>query len=85
MKKYGLLATVKVKSGNEKDVAYFISSAVELPNNENKTTWFCFRLDLNSFGIFGRFEDEEGRSNHLNGEKTKQLMEYASKLLSEGP
>lgn len=86
MKKYGLLATVKVKSGKEKDVENFLISAVELAKNEKKTiTWYSFRIDQNTFGIFDTFEDEEGRSDHLNGEIAKQLMANASKLLSEDP
>ncbi|MCM8570129.1 antibiotic biosynthesis monooxygenase [Gramella jeungdoensis] len=86
MKNYGFLVTVKAKSGKEKDVEAFLRSAVELAEKEEKTiTWYSFRIDQNTFGVFDTFEDEEGRSEHLNGEIAKQLMENASKLLSEDP
>lgn len=86
MKKYGLLATVKVKSGKESDVENFLRSAEELAKKEEKTiTWYSFQIDQNTFGIFDTFEDEDGRSAHLDGEIARQLMENASKLLSEDP
>lgn len=86
MKKYGLLATVKVKSGKESDVENFLRSAEELAKKEEKTiTWYSFQIDQNTFGIFDTFEDEDGRSAHLDGEIARQLMENAPKLLSEDP
>lgn len=86
MKKYGFLVTVKVKSGKESDVENFLRSAEELAKKEEKTiTWYSFQIDQNTFGIFDTFEDEDGRSAHLNGEIAKQLMENAPKLLSEEP
>lgn len=86
MKKYGLLVTVKVKSGKESDVENFLRSAEELAKKEEKTiTWYSFQIDQNTFGIFDTFEDEDGRSAHLDGEIARQLMENASKLLSEDP
>lgn len=86
MKKYGLLATVKASSGKENDVEQFLKDAVELAKKEKKTiTWYSFRIDQNTFGIFDTFENEDGREAHLNGDIAKKLMENAPDLLSEDP
>lgn len=86
MKKLGLLATLKAKSGKEAEVEQFIKGAVDLAQQENKTlTWYSFKIDSNTFGIFDTFENEEGRDAHLNGEIAKALMANADRLLSEAP
>ncbi len=86
MKKLGLLATLKAKSGKENEVEQFIKGAIDLARQENKTiTWYSFKIDANTFGIFDTFENEEGREAHLNGEIAKALMENADRLLSEAP
>lgn len=86
MKKYGLLATVVVKSGKEEQVKEFLKNAVEMAKAEKKTiTWYSFQIDSNTFGIFDTFEEEEGREAHLNGEIAQKLTESADELFSEGP
>ena len=53
MKKLGLLATLKAKTGKEDEVAQFIKGAVDLARQENKTlTWYSFKIDNSTFGIF---------------------------------
>ena len=86
MKKFGLLATVKAKAGKENDVQNFLKSAVDLAKKEEKTiTWYSFKIDQNTFGIFDTFTSEDGREAHLNGEIAAKLMENAKDLLSEDP
>ncbi|SRX55418.1 putative quinol monooxygenase [Aequorivita sp. CIP111184] len=86
MKKLGLLATLKAKTGKEAEVESFIKGAIDLARQENKTlTWYSFKIDSNTFGIFDTFENEEGREAHLNGDIAKALMANASTLLSEDP
>jgi len=86
MKKLGLLATLKAKTGKEDEVAQFIKGAVDLARQEDKTlTWYSFKIDNSTFGIFDSFEDEAGRDAHLNGDIAKALMENADRLLSEAP
>ena len=86
MKKLGLLATLKAKSGKEAEVESFIKGAVELARKEDKTlTWYSFQIDENTFGIFDTFETEEGREAHLNGDIANALMEHADRLLSQDP
>lgn len=86
MKNLGLLVTLKAKSGKESEVESFIKGALELALKEDKTlTWYSFKIDSNTFGIFDTFEKEEGREAHLNGDIAKALMENASRLFSEDP
>ena len=86
MKKLGLLATLKAKEGKEDEVAQFIKGAVDLAQQEDKTlTWYSFKIDDSTFGIFDTFENEAGRDAHLNGEIAKALMENADRLLSDDP
>ncbi len=86
MKNLGLLATLKAKSGKEMEVENFIKEAVNLARKEEKTiTWYSFKIDQNTYGIFDTFENESGREAHLNGDIASALMEKASELLREPP
>lgn len=86
MKNLGLLATLKAKSGKEMEVENFIKEAVNLARKEEKTiTWYSFKIDHNTYGIFDTFESESGRQAHLDGDIAAALMEKASELLSEPP
>ncbi len=86
MKNLGLLVTLKAKPEKAATVAEFIKGAVDLAREENKTlSWYGFRIDETTFGIFDTFEDESGREAHLNGEIAKALMSKADELLSQAP
>lgn len=86
MKNLGLLATLKAKKGKEMEVLNFIKEAVNLARKEEKTiTWYSFRIDESTFGIFDTFEHESGRDAHLNGKIATELMAKASELLTEPP
>lgn len=86
MKNIGLLITLKAKEGKEMEVSNFIKEAVNLARREEKTiTWYSYRIDETTFGIFDSFERESGRDAHLNGEIVSELMAKASNLLSEPP
>lgn len=86
MKKLGLLVRLEAKAGKEKSVEEFIKSALPLANEEAGTiTWYAFRIDASTFGIFDTFSDEEGREAHLGGKIAKALMENAPELLATAP
>ena len=75
MKKLGLLVRLEAKAGKEKDVEDFITGALPLANEEAGTvTWYAFRIDASTFGIFDTFSDEEGREAHLGGKIAKALI-----------
>jgi quinol monooxygenase YgiN len=86
MKNLGLLATLKAKPEQAKNVEQFIKGAIDLARQEKKTlSWYSFKIDETTFGIFDTFEDETGRDAHLNGEIAKALMGKADELLSDAP
>lgn len=68
MIKFGLLATLEAKPGKEAEVEAFLKSALPLAQNEPDTvTWYVFKLNASTFGIFDTFEGEAGRQAHLSG------------------
>ncbi len=86
MVKYALLARVEAKPGREADVENFLISALPLAQGEPATrTWYAWKIDARTFGIFDTFDDEAGREAHLSGEIAKALMANAADLLSKPP
>lgn len=86
MKNLGLLATITAKPDKTEVVAKFLEDAVELAKKEDQTlSWYSFRIDKNTFGIFDTFNDDSGREAHLNGEIAKALMGRTDELLTNTP
>ena len=60
--KFGVLALVEAKAGKEQDVWDFLNGGREIVLNEPGTrTWYAFRVNENTFGIFDTFDTEEDR------------------------
>jgi quinol monooxygenase YgiN len=86
MKKLGLLVTLKAKKGKGLELSNFLNEAVNLARREEKTiTWYSFRIDHSTFGIFDTFENESGRDAHLKGAIASGIMELAPNLLLTSP
>ena len=86
MVKYALLARVEAKPGKENEVENFLKGALPLAQKEPGTrTWYAWKIDSKTFGIFDTFDDEAGRSAHLAGEIAKALMANAEALLAKPP
>jgi quinol monooxygenase YgiN len=86
MVKLAILARLEAKPGKEKEVEDFLKNALPLAEKEDKTiSWFGLKLGPSTFGIFDTFEDEGGRTAHLNGQIAAALMKNADKLLAEPP
>lgn len=84
--KFGLLALVEAKPGKEQDVWDFLNGGRAIVANEPDTrTWYAFRVDENTFGIFDTFETEEGRQAHLDGAIPAALAEHGPNLLANEP
>jgi quinol monooxygenase YgiN len=67
-------------------VEEFLRSAGPLVAAETGTTaWFAFKVASVTFGIFDTFEDENGRSAHVNGEIAKALFAHAEELFVSHP
>jgi quinol monooxygenase YgiN len=86
MVKYALLARVEAKPDKAADVEAFLKSALPLAQAEPGTrTWYAWKIDAVTFGIFDTFDDEAGRTAHLSGEIAKALMANAATLLAKPP
>jgi quinol monooxygenase YgiN len=48
-------------------------------------TWYAFRLDDTTYGIFDTFESEDARQAHVNGQIPAALQEVGSDLLTADP
>jgi quinol monooxygenase YgiN len=48
-------------------------------------TWYAFKIDDTTYGIFDTFETEEARQAHLNGEIPTALGQVAPDLLAKDP
>jgi quinol monooxygenase YgiN len=86
MSMIGLLARIEAKPEHAAKVEELLTSALELARQEEATvTWYAFRLSETGFGIFDTFQDEQGRTAHLNGRIAAALMEAAPTLLATAP
>ncbi|MBT9257398.1 antibiotic biosynthesis monooxygenase [Phycicoccus sp. MAQZ13P-2] len=80
----GLLATLKAKPGKGDELGEFLRKGRELAAQEDGTvTWYAFRLDDTTYGIFDTFESEDARQAHVNGQIPAALQDVASDLLAE--
>ena len=80
----GLLATLKAKPGKGGELGEFLRKGRELADQEDGTvTWYAFRLDDTTYGIFDTFESEDARQAHVNGQIPAALQDVASDLLAE--
>ncbi len=83
---FGLLATFETKPGKEQDFADFLVAGQALAQAEEGTaTWYAFRIDDTTFGVFDTFESEEARQAHINGEIPRALGEHGPELLASDP
>jgi quinol monooxygenase YgiN len=86
MSKLGLLVRLQAKAGKEKAVEDFITGALSLAVEEaNTVTWYAFRINSSTFGVYDTFENEAGRQAHLNGKIAQALMSNAPELLASPP
>lgn len=82
----GLLVTLQAKPGRENDLADFLNGGLATVTREPGTvTWYAFRINENTFGIYDTFRSEAGRQAHLSGKVAAALMEVADDLLTGPP
>ncbi|WP_328669948.1 antibiotic biosynthesis monooxygenase [Streptomyces sp. NBC_00322] len=82
----GLLARIEAKPEYADKVEALLRGALQLAREEEHTvTWFAFRESATTFGVFDTFENEEGRTGHLQGRIAAALMEAAETMLSSAP
>ena len=74
------------KPGKEQEVWDFLNGGREIVLNEPGTrTWYAFRVNEYTFGIFDTFDTEEDRQAHLNGAIPAALGEHGPALLAKDP
>lgn len=82
----GLLAQLEAKPGKGAELAAFLESSRELAVAEQGTvTWYAFKLNDTTFGIFDTFETEDARQAHIGGEIPKALATVGPELLASDP
>ncbi|WP_410633835.1 putative quinol monooxygenase [Amycolatopsis sp. cmx-4-83] len=80
----GLLATLKAKPGRGDELAAFLEQGRALAAAET-VTWYAFKIDDTTYGIFDTFETEEARQAHLAGQIPVALGQVAADLLAADP
>lgn len=84
--KFGVLALVEAQPGKEQEVWDFLNGGREIVLTEPGTrTWYAFRVNGNTFGIFDTFDTEEDRQAHLNGAIPAALGQHGPSLLAKDP
>jgi quinol monooxygenase YgiN len=82
----GLLAILNAKPGKGDELGAFLEEGRELAAREEGTvTWYAFRIDETTYGIFDTFENEEARQDHVNGEIPAALQKVGPDLLAADP
>jgi quinol monooxygenase YgiN len=83
---FGILATLEAKPGRGEDLAAFLRQGRELAAAETGTvTWYAFKIDDTTYGIFDTFDDEDGRQAHLTGPIPAALGQVGPDLLASDP
>ncbi len=86
MNNIGLLIRIKSKPESSERVAQLLENAVNLVQNEKHTlTWYSFRIDKDTFGIFDTFNDENGKEVHLQGPLMQLLSNHTEELMIGPP
>jgi quinol monooxygenase YgiN len=80
--KLGLLARIEAKPEHAEEVVEMLAGATRVAEQEGNTvTWYAFRLDATTFGVFDTFDDEAGRTAHLHGRIAAALGDAATTKL----
>ena len=84
--KLGLLARIEARPEHAQEVAEMLAGATAIAEKEGHTvTWYAYRLDATTFGVFDTFADESGRQTHLHGPIATALMAKAPELFAKPP
>lgn len=82
----GILALLTAQSGKGDELGAFLENGRELAAAEKGTlTWYAFKVDDDTYGVFDTFAGDEGREAHMNGELSSRLGGVAAELLAGDP
>jgi quinol monooxygenase YgiN len=82
----GVLALLEAKPEKSAELAALLTQARDLAVAEEATiTWYAFKVDEVTYGIFDTFEGEAGREAHLAGPIAQALGTVGPELLAKDP
>ena len=82
----GVLALLEAKPEKVADLAAFLESGRAIAAAEQGTvTWYAFKLEGSTYGIFDTFESVDARNAHLGGEIPRALAQVGPELLAKDP
>ena len=82
----GVLALLEAKPEKVADLAAFLESGRAIAAAEQGTvTWYAFKLEDSTYGIFDTFESGDARNAHLGGEIPRALAQVGPELLAKDP
>ena len=82
----GLLVVLEAKEGKGAELAAFLKAGRDIAAAEQGTvTWYAFKMNETTWGVFDTFESEDARQAHLDGEIPKALAQVGPDLLAKEP
>jgi quinol monooxygenase YgiN len=82
----GVLARLEAKPGRGPDLGAFLERGREIAVAEQGTvTWYAFKINEMTYGIFDTFETDAARDAHLGGQIPAALGQVAADLLASAP
>jgi quinol monooxygenase YgiN len=82
----GILALLEAKPGKGEQLAAFLKAGRELAVAEQGTiTWYAFKINNTSYGIFDTFATDDARTAHINGPIPAALAKVSADLLASEP
>src|SRR6478735_2669404 len=82
----GILALLEAKAGKGEQLAAFLKAGRELAVAEGGTvTWYAFKINDASYGIFDTFATDDARTAHINGQIPAALANVSADLLASAP
>ena len=82
----GVLAVLEAQPDKASELAAFLEGGRALAVAEPGTvTWYAFKIDDTSYGIFDTFESDDARQAHLNGAIPQALAQVGPELLARNP
>jgi hypothetical protein len=82
----GILVLLEAKPGKGGELAEFLKAGRELAVAEGGTvTWYAFKINDGSYGIFDTFATDGARTAHINGQIPAALASVSADLLARSP